>query len=198
MPQCQVCAHERRHQIEIGLTHRVPVRILARRFGLKPGTVHRHSRLHLSPATKAAILAAQKPSEVDLEALQRSEAEGLLAQLVTQRARLQQLSELSAELGDVRGAVAVERAVQGNLELVGRLLQQFTVVHETRSTSILISADYMQLRSTILRALAPFPDAMRAVAAALHGLEVEAAKDITEAKQPLIIEHKAANGSGGT
>ena len=31
--------------------------------------------------TRAAILAAQKPSEVDLEALQRSESEGLLAQL---------------------------------------------------------------------------------------------------------------------
>ena len=116
----------------------------------------------------------------------------MLAQLVTQRARLQQLSELSAELGDVRGAVAVERAVQGNLELVGRLLQQFTVVHETRSTSILISADYLALRSTILRALQPFPEAMRAVAAALHALETQAAAEIAEAKQPLAIEHKGA------
>jgi hypothetical protein len=42
----------------------------------------------------AAILAAQKPSEVDLEALQASESAGLLAQLV-QRARLQQQGELA-------------------------------------------------------------------------------------------------------
>src|SRR5262249_42824620 len=192
MRVCKVCAHERRHLIEVGLTHGVPVRTLGARFGLKPSTIYRHGKLHLPPQVRAAILQAQQPSEIDFEQLQRSESAGLLAQLVTQRARLQQLSELSAELGDVRGAVAVERAVQGNLELVGRLLQQFTVVHETRSTSILISADYLQLRSTILRALAPFPEAMRAVAAALHALETQAATEIAEAKQPLVIEHGGA------
>jgi len=65
--------------------------------------------------------------------------------------------------------------VQGNLELVGRLLQQFTVVHEVKRTSILVSPDYLQLRSVILQALRPFPEAARAVGQALHSLEAEAA-----------------------
>jgi hypothetical protein len=195
MRVCKVCAHERRHQIEIGMVHQVPFRTLGARFGLKPSTLYRHAKLHLPPQTRAAILAAQKPSEVDLEQLQRNEAEGLLSQLVTQRARLHQQAGLAAELGDVRGAVAVERAIIANLELVGRLLSQFTVHHEVTHRSVLVSADYLQLRSALLTALRPHPAAMRDVAAALHQLESAAAANITDAKAPLVLEHQSiANG----
>ena len=165
--------------------HQVPRRVLAKRFGVSVAALHRHAQ------ARAAILAAQKPSAVDLEALQRSESEGLLAQLVTQRARLQQQGELALELGDVKAAVAVENAITGNLTLVSRLLGQLVQVHEVRKTSILISADYLALRAAIVRALRPYPEAARAVGAALHELELEAAKDITEAKRPLVIEHQA-------
>jgi hypothetical protein len=135
----------------------------------------------------AAILAAQKPTEVDLEALQASESEGLLSQLVVQRARLQSQSEMALELGDVRAAVAVENSIQSNLTLVAKLLGQLVQHHEVRSTSVLISADYLALRSALVKALVPYPEAARAVGAALHGLESEAAKDIT-AKRPLVLE----------
>ena len=101
----------------------------------------------------AALLAAQKPSEIDLEALEASESEGLLAQLVAQRARLQSFAEMAAELGDVKAAVAVERTVQGNLELVAKLLGQLVQRHEVRSTSILVSHDYIELRSVLVKAL---------------------------------------------
>ena len=68
--------------------------MLARRFGVSTDALYRHGRRHLPAQIRAAILAAQKPSEVDLEALQASESAGLLAQLV-QRARLQQQGELA-------------------------------------------------------------------------------------------------------
>jgi hypothetical protein len=141
----------------------------------------------------AAILAAERPSDIDLEALQTSESEGLLAQLVTQRARLQTHSELATELGDVRSAVAWERAITSNLELVGKLLGQLVQRHEVRSTSFLVSPDYLQLRSVLVNALQPFPEAARAVASALHQLETKAASDITAnvAKRPILIEAKA-------
>ena len=58
-----------------------------------------------------------------------------------------------------------------------------------RSTSILISADYLKLRHTIINALKQFPDASAAVGRALGALEIEApAKDITERKTPLLLE----------
>ena len=90
---CTICAHERRAQLKIGLVHRVPTRVLAARFNVSQHALHRHRHNHLTPQMAAAILAAQKPSEVDLEQLQASESEGLLAQLVAQRARLQSFSE---------------------------------------------------------------------------------------------------------
>lgn len=188
---CTICSHARRHQIEIGLVHRVPLRVLARRFECSPDALHRHRHKHLSPMMAAAILCAQQPSAVDLEALQRNESEGLLAQLVTQRARLQQHSDLSLELGNAAGAVAAERAITSNLELVAKLLGSIVQRHEVTRTSILISADYLTLRASLVQALRPYPDAARAVGQALHSIETDAARVITERGQPLVLEAQA-------
>lgn len=185
---CSICRHPRRHQLEIGLVHRVPLRVLAARFECSPDALQRHRHNHLTPQMAAAILAAQKPSEVDLEQLQRSEAEGILSQLVVQRARLQQQSDLALELGNASGAVAAERAITSNLELVAKLLGTLVQRHEVMRTSVLISADYLKLRQVLIAALRPYPEAARAVGAALHDIEANAAKDITERKQPLLLE----------
>jgi hypothetical protein len=171
--------------------HRVPTRVLTKRFGVSKDALSRHRRRHLSPQQAAALLAAHKPTPVDLEKLQASESEGLLAQLIAQRARLQTYAEQALELGDPKAAVSVERGITANLELVAKLLGQLVQQHEVRSTSILVSPDYIALRHAIVKALQPFPEAARAVGAALHVLESKAATDITEASKPLLIEAKA-------
>jgi hypothetical protein len=196
--RCTVCAHERRHQIEIGLVHGVAARVLGERFKLSKDAIHRHAANHLTPAMRAAILAAQKPTAIDLDALRTSESEGILAQLVGQRARLLSHGDLALELGDVKACVAVESALTGNLTLVAKLLGQLVQHHDVRHTSILISPDYLRLRSTLVDALRPYPDAMRAVGAALHRMESDAARDITAAASkgrapaPMVLEHKPA------
>ena len=118
---CRVCRHDKRGQIEIGIINRVPARALAAKFDLSPYSIHRHSRNHLSPSARAAYMSALKPTDIDLEALERSEGEGLLGNLVSQRSRLQSLSEQSLELGDVRAANGVERTITSNLELTAKL-----------------------------------------------------------------------------
>ena len=116
--QCAVCASKHRAQVEIGLVHCVPVRVLANRFDLSKDSIARHSANHLTPTQRAALLTASRaPTAVDLEALRTTESEGLLSQLVSQRARLQQSAELALELGDVRASVAAEGAITGNLSL---------------------------------------------------------------------------------
>jgi hypothetical protein len=190
-PHCSICNHPRRHQIELGLVHGTPLRVMAKRFEVSPWAVHRHGRNHLSPQLRAAIMTAQKPRQIDLAALQASEAEGILAQLVVQRGRLQQHCEMALEVGNVGDAVKVERSITANLELVAKLLGQLTQHHEVRHTSVLISADYLQLRQALTRALQPFPAAAMAVGKALHELEAAAAKDITDRKTPLVLEHDA-------
>lgn len=62
--------------------------------------------------------------------------------------------------------------------------------HDVRSTSLLISADYLAVRQAIVNALRPFPEAARAVGAALQQLESQAADTITQraGKPPLVID----------
>ena len=187
-PQCQVCATPQRHLVELGLVHRVPVAVLARRFSLHRDAIYRHRKNHMSPQLCAALLVAQKPSDVDLEALERSESEGLLASLVAQRARLQMLSEMAFEEGELHAATGIERAITGSLELTSKLLGVLVQRTHTTHTSILISADYLALRQCIVSALKPFPEASVAVGRALAGLELSAAKDISERKTPLLLE----------
>lgn len=189
-PRCTVCAHPKRHLIEVGLAYGVPIRQLAARFdGVSPHAVHRHRHNHLSPAQAAAILCALKPSEIDLEALQRSESEGLLGQLVSQRARLMKHSEIATQMGAPAVAISAENAIQSNLSLVAKLLGQLVTRHEVKHTSLLISPDYIKLRQAITVALLDFPDAARAVAAALHALEDEAGEAMKAgASKPLLIE----------
>ncbi len=187
-PKCKVCFHDKRHLIELGLVMGTPYSVLGKRFGLSDWTLSNHRHNHLTSAQKAAIIAAVTPEKIDLEQLERSESEGLLASLVGQRARLQQLVELALEFGNIQGGVSAERAITSNLELVGKLLGQLVTRHEVRSTSILISPDYIRLRQAIIAALKPHPDAARAVGRALHELETEAATEISASKRPLLLE----------
>jgi len=195
--RCTVCDHRHRHQIEIGLTHGVAARVLGDRFGLSKDAILRHARNHLTPAQRAAILSAQKPAAIDLEALRTTESEGLIASLVAQRARLLVKADFAAEHGDIKGSVAAENAITANLTLVAKLLGQLVQVHDVRRTNLLISPDYLKLRSTLIAALKPFPEAARAVGMALHKLESDAAVDITAAagkgrahQEPILIEHE--------
>src|SRR5262249_40684806 len=121
-PVCRVCEHEHRHLIELGLVHRVPIRALARRFSIGKNSIFRHRRLHMSAKLVAAVMAAQRPSEVDLEQLQRSESESLLGSLIALRARLQMLSEMAFEEGELHAATSIERAITASLDLTSRLL----------------------------------------------------------------------------
>jgi hypothetical protein len=171
-----------------------PCAVLSKRFGPSFHCIYRHSRNHLSAALRAAIVTAQSPQAIDIEELKRSESEGLLAQLVAQRARLQRLSELALECGNIPDSCKVEGRIVDNLRLVGQLLDQFTTHHTVEHRSVLVSADYLRLRSVLVDALKPFPQAMAAVSAALHRLESEAATEIhakaNGGKAPLVIEHQ--------
>ncbi|MGE0523502.1 MAG: hypothetical protein AB7O60_10775 [Variibacter sp.] len=101
--------------------------------------------------------------------------------------------DLAADLGDIRTSIAAETAIARNYLLVGKLLGQLVQIHDVRHTNLLVSPDYINLRQTLIAALKPFPEAARAVGAALHALESEAAKDITSTPAvPLLIEHEPA------
>jgi hypothetical protein len=168
---------------------------VAKRFGLSVVSVKHHATRHLTSVQRAAILAAMAPSGIDLEALSRAESESLLGQLVGQRATLQQYSAAAFEQGNIPAAVSAERGVTDNLALVSKLLGMIVQRHDVTHTSLLISPDYLTLRAALVDALRPFPEAARAVSAALHGLEAKAAETIAAKAAngkapPITIEHQ--------
>jgi hypothetical protein len=191
---CAICTHPKRREIDIGLTCRTPVSVLSARFGISVDSCYRHREKHLTAVQRAAILASMAPSALDLEQLQRSESESLLAQLLAQRATLQQYSGAAFEKGNLQAAISAERGVVDNLALVSKLLGMLVTRHEVTHASLLISPDYITLRQSLIAALKPYPEAGRAVANALHRLESAAAETIREAAAKgngKLIEHQA-------
>jgi hypothetical protein len=186
---CTVCQSDKRHAVEIGLVNGLSYAALAERYDLSKDAIGRHARDHLTPQIRAAILTAQHPEGVDLEKLRATESEGLLGHLVAQRARLLQMSQMALEHGDVKAMVSAESAIGGNLALGAKLLGQLVTRHDVRHTSVLLTPDYLRLRAALLQALRGFPEAAKAVGAALAMLEGDAAKEISGGK---VIEHEPA------
>src|SRR5262245_16652437 len=121
---CQICAHERRVEIDVALVGGVSRSVLARRFSVSPYSLKRHATNHLTGVQRAAVALALKPEAVDIEQLSRSEGSSLLANLVAGRARLLSIAEAALANGEHAAAVRAESAIQDNLALVARLLGQ--------------------------------------------------------------------------
>lgn len=172
--QCKTCHHPERAKIELGLAHRVPVRVLANKYGLTKESIFRHKNRHLTPQLRAALLKAVRPSEIDLEQLKHSESEGLLQHLVAQRARLYALSDQAETLGDLRAAAQLQGRLISNLELTAKLLGELRTASATVVTNILVSEEYHTLRAALIQALRPFADARQAVARVLQSVEAKA------------------------
>lgn len=66
--------------------------------------------------------------------------------------------------------------VHRNVKLTGTYLGEFARHEVKTSINLLLSEDYLQMRTALMRALAAFPDARRAVAEALHQREAKAAE----------------------
>lgn len=185
---CAVCRHERRHEIEIAVTYGQSLRSVAEQFDVAYDSLQRHAKRHLSPAMKAAILTASKPSEVDVQALTEREAAGLLANLVAMRARLAAHAQACAAIGDHRGAVNAERVTLADLELTAKLVGQLISRSEVVHTHLTLMPSYLKLRQALVAALRPYPEIAAKVAAALAEIESEDATSIMRAVPA--IEHQ--------
>src|SRR5262249_46757474 len=175
---CSVCTHPQRREIELALVTRLPVSTIAARYEISRDSAWRHGKTHLTPVQRAAYLTALKPSDIDVEALQRNESQSLLAQLLAGRAKLQAYSAAAFEGGHISVAVSAEKAVTENLALVSKLLGMLVQRHQVEHTSLLVSPSYLELRTALLAALKPHPAAAADVARVLHAIESKAAGEI--------------------
>lgn len=175
---CHTCQHPRRAEIELALAKRVPLRHLSTKFGLSPWTMFRHRRDHMPPQLKSSLLAVGKPTDIDLDALRKSESEGLLQTLVVQRGRLFHLLTQAEDSGDVRAAAAVHGRINENISTVAKLLGEISTHTTTTVNNLTISPEYLALRASLVQALRTHPEALKAIRRVLAGVE-----------EPKTIEH---------
>ena len=168
---CTVCNHAQRARVELGLARGVSASALSRRFRpLSSDAILRH-RKHIPPKLMQELTAKTLLPEKELQNMTISESSSLLEHLVAQRAKLYALIDQCEQVGDVRTAFVGHARISANLEQTARLLDLFATHATTVHQNLVISPDYLQLRQALLRALAPHPEARRAVVDVLRAFE---------------------------
>lgn len=156
MPRvCSVCRHPDRAAIDEALVaRRDSLRDIARQYGLKKDAVARHKAEHL-PDHLARAQEAEKVADADT----------LLEQM---RALQEKTLAILEAAKDPRTALSAVREARGNLELLAELVGE--LAHQP-TVNVLVSAEWVTVRSTLLDALLPFPEARTAASARLLALE---------------------------
>jgi hypothetical protein len=155
MPRrCTVCAHPKVEAIDMALVAGEPYRSVANRYeSLSQASVQRHSENHL-PATLAQAKGAEMIAHAD----------DLLEQVRDLQVRTFAILEAAEASEQHRTALSAIREARGNLELLAKLLGE---LDERPVTNILISPEWLELRTVIVTALEPYSDARESVVRAL-------------------------------
>ena len=193
-PRCGICKHASRAQIEHALTKGVSQRQVAKRFKCSEDALSRHWARHVPPALKVAKkIQVLKPGAA-LDELLVDEGRGLLENLHIIRAQLFRQFDAAVALEDRAGVKAMSNELHRNLELGAKATGELQQNARPSVTNIILSQDYVALRLRILQALRPFPDAARAVVAALQQLETRAEAAMTG---PVMIDATAEGAPHG-
>ena len=157
MPRaCTICTHTELEAIKRALVEGTPNRRVASQHDVTERAVRNHKAGHLP----AALVKAQEAQEV-------AEADDLLSQVRTLQTRAFAILDKAEEAGELRIALGAIRELRGNLELLAKLLGEL----DERPVNVLISPQWLELRSLIVGALEPHEKAKNAVLMALEGEE---------------------------
>ena len=168
-----VCDSEHRARLELALSKHVSYEKLSRKFGLSKDAIGRHRRNHMPPALLASLQAYGKPTAVDLDKLKETESEGLLQHIASQRGRLWSGIEVCEEMEDWNASARFHGQLTANLNLTAKILGEIETGNRLTINQLVVSSEYLTLRSALVRALSPYPEARRAVSEVLRQLEGE-------------------------
>ena len=156
MPRsCTVCEHLEKDTIDRELVGSASNRSVASLYDVSEAAVRRHKANHLP----AKLVMAVKAAEV-------VEADNLLHQVGDLQRRALAILDKAEETGELRTALSAIREARGNLELLAKLLGE---LDDRPTVNVLISPEWLELRTVIIGALEPYTDARGAVLRAIEG-----------------------------
>lgn len=171
----RIATHPDRAQIEIGLANGVSLRALGKRYGLHESQLSRYRKNHMSEELVARLRVRGLRSDEELAEVREIESKSLLDHLVYQRARAYAVADRARDIAhDDAELRAIESAGRAS-ERIGKLLGEMGAVINNTTNNLQVnltsSPDYHILRTRLIRALRPYPEAQAAVAGALADLE---------------------------
>jgi hypothetical protein len=155
MPRaCTICTHPDREAIDCALVAGEANTKLSSIFAVSEQALRRHKESHLPEK----LLKAREAEEI-------TEADKLKGELELVKEDVQRLRLKAEEEGDFRTALmGCDRALKA-LELQAKLLQ---LIQDAPTVNVLISPEWLSLRTCIIRALEPHETAKLAVLRALE------------------------------
>ncbi len=155
MPRkCAICIHPKLDDLNRHLLEGEPLRPLAKRFGVTYDALYRHNMRHLP----SGLLQAQAAAKV-------ASADTLLEQVCTLRDKALSLLDAAEHAGDLRTALVGVRETRACLELLAKL--QGELAQEGTTVNVLFAPQWLSLRTVILQALDPYPEAKARLVEAL-------------------------------
>lgn len=200
--RCSICRHHERWRIELLRAGGASLDSLAEKFKVHRDAIYRHYRDHVPAELKASYLAG--PAQLQELAAKAADTGGsVLDHLHAVRTVLMGVMANMTEAGDGRGAAYVAGRLTATLETIGRVsgelgdLARSTTYNISNVTNVAVLAEhpaFLQIQATLLRALAPFPDARNAVVVALRSLDTEAVPASFPARRTPYLEDSHASG----
>lgn len=146
MPRkCTVCTHTELEAINAALVNNEAYRGISRTFFVSEDALMRHKNGHLPEHLSQAAQAEQV-----------THADDLLAQVRDLQTKALAILAKAEKAGELRTALIANRTARENIELMASLLGK---LQQTPSVNIVMTPEWIQLRTVILQTLAPFPEA---------------------------------------
>ncbi len=158
MPRtCTICAHADRAEIDRALVAGEPFRHIAARENVSTTALQRHRNEHIP---------AHVPKAKEADAV--ADADDLLAQIRDLHRLAMHILARASAAGDLRAALAGVKEARACIET---LLEVEGEIDRRPQVNLLVAPEWVAVRSALMVALAPYPDARTAVTGQLVALE---------------------------
>jgi hypothetical protein len=158
--RCRVCNHPQREEFDRALVAGTVTQVdVAQEVGCSPTSVWRHVNNHLLPEARTQFRADPELGDVDV-----------LSELQALYSRMKEHLGRAEDADNWQAIRAFHAEARRDLELLAKLIGE---LDERPQVNVLLSPQWVLIRTTLMTALRPFPDARAAAARAL--LEVDGA-----------------------
>jgi len=138
--------------------NQVPLEALSKAYGVTTAALHRHKK-HIPQQ----LVRAQDAKEI-------AAADTLMGRVAELDRKAEDVYTKAIEANNLTAAIQAVRELRGVTELYAKITGEI----QQQTVNIVVMPEWVVLRSAILKALEPYPDALQAVVNAIGGGNIDA------------------------